>query len=80
MVRAAGQRRREQAGASAAVAALHVALGYALIAGFSVSVVLPARADLKLFDVREPAPPCPRFPLSAPFRGSTSSSSWSWWR
>ena len=57
MMRATGQWRRERAGASAAVAALHFALGYALIAGFSVSVVLPARADLKLFDVREPPPP-----------------------
>ena len=58
----AGRRRRERAGASAAVALLHVLLGYALIAGFSVTVPLPAGGGLRLFDVSEPPPPPENIP------------------
>ena len=58
-------RRRERLGASAGVAALHLLLAWALIAGFTVRFALPSRSDLKLFDVVEPPPPPEEAPQPA---------------
>lgn len=56
---------QERLKASAGVAALHALLAYALIAGFSVRVPMPASERLRLFHVSEPPPPPPEPPAKA---------------
>lgn len=53
------RRRRQRILAAASVAALHVAMGLALISGFGVTVVQAVSDNLKTFDVREVPPPSP---------------------
>ncbi len=50
---------RMRTGSAIAVAALHAVLGYALLAGFGVTVPADTGRALKLFDVAPPAPPPP---------------------
>lgn len=57
---------RERIGSGVAVAALHLALGYVLLAGFGVSVPVPASRAIKLFDVEPPVSPPPPEAKPAP--------------
>ncbi|MGA9581080.1 MAG: energy transducer TonB [Allosphingosinicella sp.] len=50
---------RERIGSALAVAALHAALGYALLAGFGISVPAATGRAIKLFDVAPPPTPPP---------------------
>lgn len=65
MVPAGRERSRERLGASAGVAALHLLLAWALVAGFTVRLAVPSGTELKLFDVVEPPPPPEETPLPA---------------
>lgn len=53
------RRRRQRILAGASVAALHTAMGLALISGFGVTVVQAVSDNLKTFDVHEVPPPLP---------------------
>jgi protein TonB len=50
-------RRRERIGSTVAVAALHAALAYLLLAGFGVAVPIAPDSVIKLIDVAPPPPP-----------------------
>jgi protein TonB len=51
------QAKRERLKAAAAVALLHLAIGYALVSGLGVRIVRDLAPQLKLFDVALPPPP-----------------------
>jgi protein TonB len=51
------QAKRERLRAAAAVALLHLAIGYALVSGLGVRIVRNLSPQLKLFDVALPPPP-----------------------
>lgn len=53
------RRHRQRLLAAASVAALHAAMGFALISGFGVTVLQAVSDNLKTFDVLEAAPPPP---------------------
>lgn len=64
---------RDRIGSAVAVAALHAALGYALLAGFGVSVPATASQAIKLFDVSPPpTPPPPPEEKPAPVRAKAA--------
>ncbi|HEX9946834.1 MAG TPA: energy transducer TonB [Allosphingosinicella sp.] len=59
--------RRERIGSTIAVAALHAALGYLLLAGFAITVPIASDPVIKLFDVAPPPLPPPEGkPVPAP--------------
>jgi protein TonB len=60
MARIERDRRRERIGSTIAVAALHGALGYLLLAGFGAAVPIAPDSVIRLIDVAPPPPPLPR--------------------
>jgi protein TonB len=57
MARIEQDRRRERIGSTVAVAALHAALAYLLLAGFGAAVPIAPDNVIKLIDVAPPPPP-----------------------
>lgn len=53
---------RDRLKSAAAVAAFHVLLGYAFIAGLGFSPIREVARELKLIEVVEPPPPPPAIP------------------
>ena len=66
MARIDQDRRHDRIGSAIAVAALHAALGYLLLAGFGVAVPIAPNHTIKLFQVDEPPPPPPPPPEEKP--------------
>ena len=62
------QRRTEQGRAAAAVALIHVALGYALIFGLGVDFRRTIEAPLRIISIAIPPPPAPEPSVPAPVR------------
>jgi protein TonB len=54
--------------AAAAVALLHLALGWAIIAGLGVEIGRAIEAPLRVFSISEPPPPPPEISVPAPVR------------
>lgn len=72
MLRTGGEGRRERAKSLAAVIAIHLALGYALLAGLTPRIVETVEASLKLFEVSEVPPPPPIVEVPPPPKESKS--------